>query len=735
MIIYDHNVPTAIICTGVISALVVMAFSYWRFVEKNIHTLAIALVRLLFMAVLTWCMFMPELRKEDIAQLKSRFIVAMDVSSSMKLSPSEDVSNRWSVVQEAMGMDWTRYVQSQCEMDIYPFATDVGAKVTLSEMSGLAPDGMATFLRDSLKKVTGRYAGQNVGGCIVFSDGLDTREAYDDWAAESWPFPVYTVRLEPDGIWEVEPDVHVDAVNTPRRVTVGWETELKVALSGQGTKGQPQAVQLYKNGQLAQELPFQIPAGGGAKEVVFKLENPEIGVYSYRVVVPPLEGETNKEDNQYEVTVIVIDAKNRLLYVEGPPRWESKFLSRVLKANQQAIALGFIRGMNGQFMSFGNRGSMTPDMREDQLAFFKIVVLGNLDAEELGEVRAKALSKFVEDGGSLVLLGGLKAWGAKGFLGTSLQKIMPIKGLKTEIEEGTFPVSLTDAGKVHPAFAGKEEFWDVVPPVLSIFPEAVLAPAAETLVVASTPQGPQSLIVSQRYGQGKVAVVLTDSLWKWQLTEESTDNKPYQRFWEQLIGWLTPDKEKMDMKSLELFADREQLYLGEEIEISAKKSEQAEEDKSAGVEISCEITDAEKRKIPFAMAQQHVMTSSGKSFPGYAFKFKAEKAGMHSAVGVMVVNGKRVESDPISFFVKPFTPESMPKPLSVNVLKMLASSSGGKYFESIQDLNNEVQSLSFATKEEAKVEYKSLWRIWWMIGIMMGILTAGWIMRKLRNMP
>ena len=78
---------------------------------------------------------------------------------------------------------------------------------------------------------------------LLLSDGLDTREASEDWVCDAWPWKIYTVRLEPPGVWEVEPDVRVDNVNTPRRVTQGWRTELKAAVSGQGTKGQALNVQ------------------------------------------------------------------------------------------------------------------------------------------------------------------------------------------------------------------------------------------------------------------------------------------------------------------------------------------------------------------------------------------------------------------------------------------------------------------------------------------------------------
>jgi hypothetical protein len=64
--------------------------------------------------------------------------------------------------------------------------------------------------------------------------------------------------LEKDAVWEEEPDIRVEALSTPRRVTVGWQSELKVVISGQGTKGQPFPVQLFKDDVLHQAC-YAIP--------------------------------------------------------------------------------------------------------------------------------------------------------------------------------------------------------------------------------------------------------------------------------------------------------------------------------------------------------------------------------------------------------------------------------------------------------------------------------------------
>ncbi|MBN2302649.1 MAG: hypothetical protein JXN60_09050, partial [Lentisphaerae bacterium] len=217
MITFEHTMPTVLIWCGIAVALAVCAFSFVRFVRINLHTLIIAVIRILFFALFLWCLFLPEIRKSETTMLKPRFIVTVDTSASMTLPKSEGVRNRWETTLEALQMDWTKFVQAECEMDIFAFSTNAGAKLNLNEALELEPTGSSTLLRDSLRSIASRYAGQNVAGMLVFSDGIDTREADDAWSSETWPFPVYTVRLEPEMIWDKEPDVRIDSVNTPRR--------------------------------------------------------------------------------------------------------------------------------------------------------------------------------------------------------------------------------------------------------------------------------------------------------------------------------------------------------------------------------------------------------------------------------------------------------------------------------------------------------------------------------------
>ncbi|MFP6903953.1 MAG: glutamine amidotransferase [Verrucomicrobiota bacterium] len=732
MLIYEHTSPTFLIVVALVLAVLLGAYSFWRYAPKTKGTYCMAGLYLALLALIGWCLLMPGRKSTETHTLKPRFVVALDTSKSMGLHAEETPDDRWTRAMEALSLSWTKSISAECEIDVYAFNAKVSKKMPFKDAKVLRPDADATLLRDGLEKITGRYAGMNVAGGLILTDGLDTREAFDDWASEARPFPLYTLNLEPGAVWDVEPDLRVDTVRTPKRVTLDWKTELKAVVSGQGTGGKVVAVQLWKEGVMQQEIPTQIPEDGGSRPVTFELAHPEIGVFTYKIFVPPIEGETNVADNEFSVSVQVIDAKNRLLYVEGSPRWESKYLKRALQSNRQVTPLIFVAGPGGKARAFGPVGSMTPDMTETQLAYFKIVIIGNLDAEELSDRRANNLLKFVESGGSLVLLGGTKAWSGSGFAKTPLRKLLPVKSFNPKAIEGEFPVSLTTAGRSHPAFAGDPGLWDVIPPILSVFPDVVLSQAAQALVLAETPKGPQSAITSQRYGQGKVVAVFTDSLWKWKLHPNAIETRPYQRFWDQLISWLLPEEEDLDQDRLDIFADRETLILGEEVVISARLGGERD---GRDIAVRTEMSLPDESKTSFSMRPEQVTTSGGKSYPGFTTTYKAVHPGLHRVSSTATIGGKEVESDQISFYVKSFSPESAPRPANAEVLKAIAKSSGGQYFEDLQSLNDELRSLTFKPVEEELSEYNSLWQDPRIIALMMVLAAAAWIIRKLNNMP
>jgi hypothetical protein len=732
VIIYDHIVPMPVIVTGILTALAISTVAYWFFVKHDWHLVPLLLLRMLFLLLLGWCLLLPGSRSVETLQMKSRFIVLLDKSRSMTMTPVADATNRWQEALTILRMPWVADMANKCDLDLYAFANELGPKITLDEMLQLEADGEYTLLREALKKTDGRYSGLDVSGCLLLSDGLDTREAFKEWALEQRAFPIYSLALEKGLTWEEEPDLRIEAVSTPRRVTVGWQSELKVVISGQGTRGKPFPVKLYRNEQLHQQLESQIPEGGGSREVSFKLDHPEVGINTYRILLPELPGEKPVDDNESSVVVQVQDAKNRLMYVEGAPRWESKYLSRVLRESKQVNPAIFLRGPQGRFVTFGVAKDEKPDMSEAQLALYKIVVIGNLSGEELGDDRARALVKFVESGGSLVLLGGSKGWSEEGFGQTPLRELLPARRFSGKIREGQYPVTLTDQGRSHAAFSGDAEFWHKVPSVLSFFHGVTPTASARVLVEAQTDTGRQPMILSQDFGQGKVVAIFSDSLWKWQLSADALTTKPYPRFWHQLLSWLSPKADEISGRQWDIFLDREECFLGEEIEITARWIGDGQPPESSAVK--AEITAPDKRRQPYALQQQAGQAVEGRTVAAYSVMFKGEAPGMYTVVALSDDSGKRVESEAVYFSVKPYSPESRPRPPDVETLKAIALNSEGKFFDEPDQLNRALINLQPRQIEQEVSEHKTYWQRWSILAMLLILIALEWIVRKLRNL-
>lgn len=728
-ILWEHSAPEWLFVAAAVVALALLAFTAIRYMPRNWLTPLLAILRIAFLLVLGWCLAMP-LRKEAQSELvKPRFVVALDTSASMALSPTSSLPTRWETAQDVMKMPWRQMVAAQCEIDLYPFAESLGEKKEATKAGELSPDGTGTRLHQALAAALERYQGQPLAGVLLLSDGLDTREATDEWVGMKWPAPVYTVRLEKEGIWEEEVDVAVESVETPARVIVGWASKLTAVVAGQGTKGETLHVQLYRNGQLLQDVPTKVAAEGGSREVTFQLENKEMGSFTYTINVPPLPGETATNNNTYSVSAQVVDAKNRVLYIEDVPRWESKYLTRVLRSNPAYTPLVFLRGPDGKFLTFGTRGDTTLHFTDEQLAQFKMVILGDLDVPILSEARAEQMVKYVEGGGSLILLGGPKSWGANGWTTGPMAKMLPIKKAPSLLpDEGTFPVSLTEDGLAHPVFQTKDGELDSLPAVLSLYPGATPTPGASVLANASGPNGPTPLIVLQRYGQGKIVVLMTDSLWRWQL--EPGKDKSYTLFWNQLLAWLAPQEDKSGPFTLDLYASEERVFLGDSMTLNARVGSSGA---APQAEVKVEVEEPGGRKIPFNMERRTIPTTTGQPVLGYGTDFNPKIPGLYTAIARATLDGKPVQSEPYTFFVKPFTPETNPKPARADLLQAISRASQGRFCEKAE-IDQVLSALTFKAEQTERVIYNSLWNNPWMLGLMVLLLTIEWLTRRLRNM-
>jgi hypothetical protein len=71
----------------------------------------------------------------------------------------------------------------------------------------------------------------------------------------------------------------------------------------------------------------------------------------------------------------------------------------------------------------------------------------------------------------------------------------------------------------------------------------------------------------------------------------------------------------------------------------------------------------------------------------------------------------------------------------VEVLQAISAASGGRFFESLDDLNEHLRKLQLHTSEQKLSDYRTLWREWPSVILLMTLLAVSWGLRKSQNMP
>ncbi len=266
----------------------------------------------------------------------------------------------------------------------------------------------------------------------------------------------------------------------------------------------------------------------------------------------------------------VLDAPKRILYVEGEPRWEFKFLRRALEAHPGVNIVSLLRTSPNKFYRQGVQDAAEladgfPTTRE-QLFRYEAIIIGSFEAAELNTTQQSALRDFVSvRGGSLLMLGGREGLGDGGWGRSVVAAALPVQ-LGSQLNSQTF---VRQRSRVTPTLAGLRapwlqledetqaniEAWQGLPELADAQTVGTVKPGALTLLErqSTEPGAVRSLplLVMQRYGRGLSMVMGTSGTWRWQMGLPSEDQR-HERFWRQLLGMLveqslprlalTPDK-------------------------------------------------------------------------------------------------------------------------------------------------------------------------------------------------
>jgi uncharacterized membrane protein len=720
----------------VLLALIVagaIGWSLWTNLRSPRQAAMLGGFRLLALLALVLMLIQPQKRYDEVTILKPQIAVLVDDSESMTDAVDESQPRRADRAREILASPVLE--KARKDFDVRMFSFDAKLAELGADAKDIKFQGGISNLAGAVNQVQERFRGQPLAGVLLLSDGLDTT-GIGKMATLSGGAPVFTFELEKEfKAKEKGKRISIGSVDYPARVVVGWDQEIRAGIVGSGMSGQTVGIELWRDGRKEKEATVAFNEDEQTRPVVFPLAPVKPGMMQYEIRVT--DAAADKEAKSYPFVVEALAPGKRILYLQNSLGFDFKFLRRAVVSDRNLQLSAFVRWADGRIVSMGERGVAAEaklDFTQTGLSKYSVVILGDLAAEALTADNYAALKEFVNRGGGLVLLGGPNQLASADLAKTPLGELSPVK-LPAEYRETPTVVKITDAGLRHPVFGPLFASIKDFPPLLTVNMGAGLGPTAEVLIEGAAAGKTVPIVAAQRFGQGRVVSVMTDTVWRWRLAAKSwsAEKSPYDTFWTQLMDWLIPkEQDKTGTNKIELFTERANYLLGERPEVRAIVRLVDDKAKLPAA-LSLDVKTPDEKVFKYTLKAAKIPGAGGQQIDGYRAEVEPNVPGVFAATSSADVGGVKIEGETRFVVAKPIT-ELTGKAIDRDFLKHIAESTGGKFFP-LDDAGAWLANIHYNQQQFSRMQLSDLWNHPVLIVLLVAALAGDWLARKLWNLP
>jgi hypothetical protein len=709
-------------------------------------------LRIAALVVLLVCLMRPMLLLNAAVPQRNFVGVLIDDSRSMQIT---DRSGR----QRA---DWIRdsvanptsalltALRARFQVKLFRFGSTAER---IDSATGLRFDANETKVGASLEAARRELEMVPLSGLVVLTDGADnagTPIADELLSLRAKQVPLFTVGI---GSERFTRDIEVRRVETPSTVLKGSTLVADVLIRQRGFDGAKVPLTVEDDGQVIARTEIALPPDGDVAPVRVEVKMASAGPRLLTFRIPLQSGEQVTQNNALQALVRVRNAREKILYVEGEPRYEVRFVRAAIVADSNLQLVTLQRTADRKFLRLNVDGPEElaagfPATR-GELYSYRAVVLGSIEASFFTHAQLAMLADFVNvRGGGLLLLGGRRSFAEGGYAGTPLADVMPV------VVEGNatgdsvsfladLTASLTPGGASHAVTqvadgqAKSAERWRTLPAVTSVNRIRRVKPGAVTLIEGTVPKGgragvpngeqlrgyEQPLLVYQRYGRGlSVAMPIQDS-WTWAFGADiPIDDPTFPTFWRQLLRFLTSD-------------------------VPGRVTVHARTDQvnpRTPVDLTAEVVDSAFLSVNDARVVAHVAGPAGpvRDVPlewavdrdgEYRATFTPDEQGIYTVRVDATAHDGSVTSDSIFVRVADLNAEYVDAEMRASLLQRLARETGGRFYTpaTVSTLAEDVAMSKHGVTVANELD---LWDMPVNFLLLVALLSAEWGYRKVRGL-
>jgi uncharacterized membrane protein len=538
--------PTWVLGLAILLGIAAIAYTLWRHRLEPLRALAIGTLQAAFLALALILLWRPVLNVEQIRDRENVVAVVMDDSGSMNTSDAADGPTRRAQAVAALDAGVLKEIGAHSELRLFGFSDRARPVDSLQELRGGAP---ATRVGEALETVTQMAASVPLAAVVVLTDGADTADTLNEGALARLAaagIPVHAVGVGPEA---PDNDLELAQLQVPDSAIAGSTVRANVSILHQKQPGT--RVRIYDADKLVAAQEVKFGANPGLATVSVEFPAGEGGVRDLRVTVDGAQGERQLGNNERRA-VMEVDARRRaVLYLEGEPRWEYKFIRRAVEGERALRLASAVRATPNRYyrqgLSAGTELENGFPTSQSELFGYDAVIIGSLEAAALSTEQHQWLKDFVDRrGGSLLMLAGRDGLGDGGWSRVPIASLLPAKlpgGNERTYGMRASKVRLTPYGRESPisrlgaAQEDVDKSWQDLPPLADYQDPGALRPGAIVLLESMVGENAAPLLVTQRYGQGATWLLATASTWRWQMQLPLADQR-HEVFWRQLLHAL-----------------------------------------------------------------------------------------------------------------------------------------------------------------------------------------------------
>ena len=486
-----------------------------------------------------------------ITELKpQQDIIAVLVDDSRSMAATEDGSTRLAQAINALQGGTLAGLQKKFQTRLYRVGSQLARISDLKELRAGAP---ATHIADSLKQLATDTSDLPIGAIVLLSDGADNSGGIglDTISAlRARHIPVHTVGFGRD---RPSRDVEIDDATVAPRSLAGSRLAAVVSFHQQGYAGKKSILTVKDGANIlaAREVTFGAEGNTQSETLVFNVGAAGARALQFAVALQP--GEENDANNAVTRLINVESVRRRVLYIEGEPRWEYKFIRRAAEDDAMVELVSILRTTENKIYRQGIQNPTDlaqgfPTSPED-LFGYQALIIGSVDANYFTPAQRDLIRQFVDRrGGGLLVLAGRSSLAAGGWGTSTLADLLPVvlpDGQNTyHVEPAT--VALTPAGadnfitRLKDDPVANAETWKTLPYLIDYQEPGVPKPGATVLANMEAGGRTMPFLITETYGRGRTAVLASAGTWRWQMNLPVGDTS-HDVFWQQLIRWLVID--------------------------------------------------------------------------------------------------------------------------------------------------------------------------------------------------